>query len=159
MDAGAGGLRQARHRSRTLRASCRCCPLILLLASSSALAGAEVVSRVMDELATLAGDGARDCGAIALDEPRNEAIACVEQAAAAGQAYRVAFERQGVDSKIWEGAARDGSGRLWAIYYDSDVTGGSVTPDPWLIVASCREVSFSAQDPRVVTCLDPVVQP
>lgn len=137
----------------------RCCALIVLLASPGALAGDQVRTRVMEELGTLAGSGARHCGAIRLDESRHEAVACAEQAAAAGQAYRVAFERQGVDSEIWEGAARDGDGMSWAIHYDSDVTGGSVMPDPWLIVASCREISLSAQGDSVVACLDPVVRP
>jgi hypothetical protein len=137
----------------------RCCALVLLFASANALAAADVGTHVMEELEALAGDDARDCGPIRLDGARNEAVACAEQAAAAGQAYRVAFERQGIDSEIREGAARDGSGKPWAIHYDSDVTGGSETPDPWLIIASCRAVSFSAQGQPVVTCLDPVVQP
>ena len=143
-----------------MEASRRSCVLIVLLATSCAPTRDAVRLRVMEELGTLAGNGARDCGAIELDASRDDAVACAAQAAAAGQAYHVAFQQQGIDSIIWEGASRDGSGKLWAVRYDSDVRGGAGwPPKPRLIVASCREVSFSAHDDPVVSCVEPVVQP
>ena len=115
--------------------------------------------RVARELVALSGPDARDCGTYSLAQPRASGIACAQEAIATGTPYRVAFELQGVDSDIWEGAARDRAGTHASLFLDSDVTGGAPTPDPRLYAATCEDVVFFAQGEHAVECVGAVLRP
>ena len=131
----------------------------LLLVTSNGHATENASTMLVEsELTTLAGNDAINCGVVALGESRQDAIVCSEHAASAKKAYWVVFQLQGVDSELWEGAARDETGKLWSIFYDSDVTGTGNSSASSLWVASCQAISFSPDALHTVNCKDAVVQ-
>lgn len=67
--------------------------------------------------ALMAGAGATDCGSVPLDGDRTDAIACATAALDAGQAFHVAWEEHGIDSRWMAGWASDGS-TTWAVTQD-----------------------------------------
>jgi CubicO group peptidase (beta-lactamase class C family) len=76
-------------------------------------------------LRSTAGDGARDCGVVALQEARTEALRCSADALAAASAFFVAFQVQGIDSVIYVGLVRPANGEAEKLTWDSDITGRS----------------------------------
>jgi hypothetical protein len=76
-------------------------------------------------LRNTAGAGARDCGLVSLQEARTDAVQCSAGALAAGSAFFVAFQVQGVDSIIYVGLAGPAKGDAERLTWDSDVNGGS----------------------------------
>jgi len=106
---------------------------------------------LLDRLASLAGPDSRDCGTVALDDSPDAAIACAESAGAQGLAYRFAIAFEGADGTAWQGAARNGQGRLWALYFDSDPSadGGSGNT---LSLVPCSEIRFATKGDDVIQC-------
>ena len=131
--------------------------LTLIGAASCCLAN-EAPESLATKLKSLGGSGAKECGAIALGKAREEAFSCARDAASSGQAFLVAFQYQGEDSFIWQGAASNGSGSLWVIDYDSDATGGSGSPRPTLDVSPCKSIEFVAAS-KAMKCQHAASQP
>ena len=109
--------------------------------------------RVREELQGLAGADAVACGEVALDVSRAKAAACARQAVSSGRAFWVAFQRRGTDSLVWEGAAGDGRPPYWALFYDSDITGGS-SGESLLGVTPCTRLRFARWREPVVECTE-----
>lgn len=127
----------------TMKLLCTSFGLAVLCASSGCFAD-EAPKSLATKLESLGGPGAKKCGAIALGSAREEAFSCARDAATSGQAFLVAFQYQGIDSSIWQGAAGNGGAGYWVIDYDSDATGGSNHPKPTLQVSACNSIEFVA---------------
>jgi len=106
---------------------------------------------VEQKLLALAGADSRNCGSIPLFSDDEAALACARANLSSGHAFRVARQVQGIDSFIWEGAARDADGRVWAVVYDSDPSGGSRAA-PVLTVTACQELVFIVEGRDVLEC-------
>ncbi len=113
------------------------------------LAHGKEPATVREELQALAGPSALHCGSLEVLAAARNALKCARKATRSGSAFWVAFQRQGTDSLVWEGAAADRSGRLWALFYDSDASGGSGEFTPLLGVSRCSTLRFSSRAPRV----------
>ena len=122
--------------------------------------GADAASPEMVEqkLIALAGAGSHNCGTIPLGSDYKAAFACAKNGISSGTAFRVARQVQGVDSFIWEGAARDEKGNIWAVLYDSDPSGGSRAA-PVLNVTQCHNLAFSVQGRDALECSALVDEP
>jgi hypothetical protein len=103
------------------------------------------------ELQSLAGAHAVVCGAVPLGSQRTEASACARAAVSSRKAFWVAFQRQGTDSFVWEGAAGDGTGRLFALFYDSDISGG-LSGKSLFGVSQCVKLKFTRHRQPIVRC-------
>jgi hypothetical protein len=127
-----------------------------LILSFCALAAAKTADSapiaLLNKLKFLAGSNSRDCGSVPLGGDRNSAITCAKDANSSGSAYRVAFQLQGTDSSIWQGAARDDQGKLWVAFSDSDSSGDSAS-NPTLSVLACRGIMFVIQGGEVLDCM------
>jgi len=125
--------------------------LATLLAVPVCHAADPVPEALSSKLKSLAGPSSKDCGSVSLHESPDAAISCAQEAASSGKAYRLAVEFQGPDSVAWQGAARDEQGKLWALFYESDVLGGSQAGTT-LSVVHCRDILFASQDNDVIEC-------
>jgi len=125
--------------------------LAALLFVSHCHAADSTPAALANRLASLAGSNGRDCGSVQAGNERNAAIECARGATAAGKAYKVAVQLQGVDSLVWQGAARDEHGKLWVLFYDSDPSGGSGA-SPTLSALPCREIRFEVKGGDVIDC-------
>jgi hypothetical protein len=132
--------------------------MLAVLGTSSCCFANEAPDSLAAKLKSLGGPGAKECGSIALGKAREEAFSCAKDAAASGQAFFVAFQYQGIDSLIWQGAAGNGSAGYWVIGYDSDATGGSRSPKPTLQVSVCNSIEFVAAG-NAMTCQRAASQP
>jgi len=121
------------------------------LAASICHATDPVPAALLSKLKSLAGPTSVDCGSVPLHDHPDAAIACAKGAASAGKAYRFAVEFQGQDSIVWQGAARDEQGKLRALYFDSDSSGGSGA-GATLSVVLCREIVFATQGDDIIAC-------
>jgi hypothetical protein len=106
---------------------------------------------LLDKLKSLAGADSQDCGTVLLEQSPDAAIACAEDAGASGRAYRFAIEFQGTDGAAWQGAARDGKGKLWAVYFDFDPSAGAGSGNT-VSVVPCREIRFAGKGDDVIQC-------
>jgi hypothetical protein len=70
------------------------------------------------ELRKLSGATATDCGYVALEADPSSADGCVAEALGNGQAFRVRYERQGIDSPVEFGAASPGARAVTLLFYD-----------------------------------------
>ena len=127
---------------------------IPLLATAFAVPNAHALDSApaafLNKLRSFAGANARDCGFVRLVDDHAAAVACARDATSAGKAYALAIQFQGVDSLVWQGAARDEHGKLWVLYYDSDPAGGGATPT--LSAVPCQEIRFEVQGGDVIDC-------
>ena len=141
------------HTDRRGSAPMQSTPLVLaaLLVASAGHAHDAPPATFAAKLASLAGSDARNCGAVALHESADAAIACARQASAAAIPYRLAVEFQGADALAWQGAARDAQGKLWALYYDAGPAGGA-DAGATLSVVLCLEIAFAAQGDDLIQC-------
>jgi hypothetical protein len=128
-----------------------------LVATICQAAGAAPAA-LLGKLKSLAGSNGQDCGSVSLHESPETAISCATSANASGKPYRLAVEFQGTDSIAWQGAVRDERGKLWALYYDSDPSGGSGAGTT-LSVVLCREILFAAQGNDVIECKPVIGEP
>ncbi len=76
------------------------------------------------QLPALAGARAKDCGTLAIEEDPTAARQCIEEALAAGRAFRVSRSLQGTDSIVIRGWVGDSSGMVTELLYDSNICGG-----------------------------------
>jgi hypothetical protein len=129
----------------------RWCCIALLLATPSVYS-AQPPAALSNKLATMAGAGSENCGAIALHDDQAAAIACAKRAAASIAPYRIAVQLPGTDSIVWQGAARDEHGKLWVLFYDSDPSGGSGAT-PTSSVVPCREIQYGLHDDDIIECI------
>jgi len=121
--------------------------LASLLMAPVCLAADSAPVALSNKLNSLAGVHSRDCGSVALQGPREPAIACAKDSHLSGKAYRVAFQLEATESSIWQGAARDEHGKLWVAFYDSDSSGS-----PTLSTVPCREILFVVKAGEVLDC-------
>jgi len=122
--------------------------LLLVFVVTSSCHAADLAPGILSsKLKALAGPESQDCGSVPLGNDRRTTFTCAKHALAAGTAFRVALQYQGVDSFIWQGAARDEHGRLWLLSYDSDPSGGSQV-GAVLNVASCSKIQVVAVQGR-----------
>ena len=115
---------------------------IALHTSAIAPAGTPAPRALQAKLLTLAGSG-QDCGTVDRGDDRAAAIACARAAMASAKPFRIVLQLQGVGS--WQAAARDDRGRLWALFYDADIS-AEPGSGPTLSELMCREITFSQQD-------------
>ena len=106
---------------------------------------------VVAELRKAAGAGASACGVVSVRQSRRKAAACVRKAQASGRSFWVAFQRWGTDSVVWEGAAGN-TDASWALFYDSDASGGSGELKPILNLRECPGLTLVARRQPVVHC-------
>ena len=125
--------------------------LAILVAASNCQATDLVPAVLLSKMKSIAGSGSQDCGDVLLHNNPYVAIECARDAASAGKAYRVAIQLQGIDSLVWQGAARDEHGKLWEVFYDSDPSGGSGA-NASLSVVPCRDIVFASQGKQVIEC-------
>ena len=130
----------------------RIASLAILLIAPNCHAADSAPAALLNKLRSLAGSSSRDCGSVPLDADRNSAVACAKDASSSGRAYRVAFQLQGIDSSIWQGAARDDQGKLWVAFSDADTSGGSAS-SPTLSVLACRDIVFVIHGGEVLDCM------
>jgi len=107
------------------------------------------------KLVALAGADSRNCGSVALGGDQKPAIACAKTGVSSAVPFRVAIQVQGIDSLVWQGAARDAQGKLWMVFHDSDPSGGGGAA-PTLSAMLCRELVFSVDGKDALEC-NPVV--
>lgn len=132
--------------------------LAILLAAPLCHASDSAPGALSSKLKSLAGADSRDCGSVLLHDTPDAAIACAKDATASGKAYRLAVQFQGEDSIVWQGAARNAQGKLWALFYDSDPAGGSGAGTT-LSVVLCREIAFASQGNDVIECRPVIGEP
>ena len=127
--------------------------MCLILAVPGLAFGAEndAPPRVHAELQGVAGPDAAACGEVPLRQKRTEAAACARRAMKSGKPFWVAFQVQGNDSLLWEGAAGDGRGGYWMILHDSDITGGSGGESAYWLW-KCKKLRFKRFSDSVVIC-------
>jgi len=123
----------------------------LLAAVSGGAVDVTAPPALAGRLVSLSGASARDCGVFPLRSDLAAAIACAQDATSSRQPYRLAVQLQGIDSAIWQGAARDERGRLWVVFFDADSSGGA-TPSPTLSVVPCRDIVFALHGGEVLDC-------
>jgi hypothetical protein len=78
-----------------------------------------------EEVESLAGAGASDCGSVAIDGDPSAVDACVVTAMSEGKAFKAEYHRQGDDSKIVSGYAGNDGGQVFILTWDSSPCGGS----------------------------------
>jgi hypothetical protein len=79
----------------------------------------------LDDLAlSIAGRESVDCGRVAPDADPTNASLCAVRAERASQAFRVRFDRQGIDSEPSLAIVRSRAGVTYVIEYDSSPCGG-----------------------------------
>jgi hypothetical protein len=108
----------------------------MLFIAQHCTAGEPAPELLSNRLQAFAGIGSNDCGSIPLGNVRSTTLECAKRAISSGSAFRVAIQYQGVDSFIWQGAAGDGHGKLWVLFYDS--------MGPTLNVKQCSAVTFAS---------------
>jgi hypothetical protein len=129
--------------------------IVLLFATLVAVSNCQATDLVpgtlLSKMKSIAGSHSRDCGSVPLHNNPYVAIECAKDATSADKPYRVAVQLQGVDSLVWQAAARDEHGKLWEVFYDSDPSGGSGA-NASLTVVPCREIVFASQGQQVIEC-------
>jgi len=69
-------------------------------------------------LATIGGEGARNCGSVGLKENPAQATKCALRAFRHRDAFYVSYDAVGIDSDISSGMARDSAGRVYIVDFD-----------------------------------------
>ena len=123
----------------------------ILLASANCRAADPVPAALSNKLKSLAGADSQDCGSVPLGNDRSAALACARSTTTGGRAYRLAMQFQGVDTLVWQGAVRNGQGKLWVLYYDTGPSGSSGA-GPTLSTVPCREIRFEIPDEDLIDC-------
>lgn len=106
-----------------------------------------------DDLRSFAGDSARDCGSVGLDDDRAEVDGCVAEAFDAGEAFIARYEQHGVDSKVVRAVAANSDGQVKLFQWDSAPCGGTGC-DAVTDVQSCEGPALSEE-----TSDDPLALP
>jgi len=122
-----------------------------LAAASNGHAADSLPLALSNKLKSLAGPDGQDCGSVPLGSKRDAAIACARNATSTAKPYRVAVQFEGVDARVWQGAARDEQGKLWVLYYDTDPSEGPGA-SPTLSAVPCREIQFEVQGGDLIDC-------
>jgi hypothetical protein len=117
-------VRIARHVSQSLALA-----VILLCAILGCVTGPSFQD-YLEELRSVGGTSATECGVVGLEESRANALSCGQAALDEGAPFWMVVQVMGIDSKIFLGLAVDEHGRAWKITWDSDRSGGSawITP-------------------------------
>ncbi len=76
------------------------------------------------EVKSAAGAGATYCGHVVLGADRSVANCCVAINFIRSLPFSVAFDEQGIDSRVARGLARNVHGTTTLFYFDSDLFGG-----------------------------------
>lgn len=111
-------------------------------------------------LSDLAGSNAIDCGRLSLGSKLAAGFECARSAMQSGRPFQLAVQIQGVDSILWQGAARGKSGAIWLVTFDSDIHGGganSVSAEPRITRTPCLGLMLSMDDESPLSCA-PLVQ-
>jgi hypothetical protein len=129
---------------------------LLWLAVSSCWACSEDQCELNDDLLLFAGDTARDCGTVGLDDDRATVDACVIDAFESEEPFLARYERYGTDSKVVTALAANGDGEVKLFQWDSAPCGGTGC-DAVTDVQSCDGAALSEEtsdDPSAlpVTC-------
>ena len=117
-----------------------------------AQAAGDAPELLLKTLAKRAGPDALDCGTVPLSGNRAAAIACARGATKEGKAYRLALQMKGEggDTYTWQGAARDGRGSMWVVFYDADTSGGE---SPGLGQLLCSDIVYTPDKEEVIDCV------
>ena len=104
---------------------------LLLDHSKDQAARLERLSKLLDtRLQDFAGEGATDCGHVAVGKDPDTTTDCVLKAAAEKRPFFARYDLMGIDSQVAGAITGDEKGKVYAIKYDSaGWTSGSV-PDP-----------------------------
>ena len=79
--------------------------------------------------AELVGPQGVDCGRVHPREDAKKTTECGLAAQAAGQAFRIRYDLQGIDSAVAVGIVRTSAGEVLALFFDGDpMGGGGVSP-------------------------------
>ncbi|MEO8673855.1 MAG: hypothetical protein ABI411_21305 [Tahibacter sp.] len=117
-----------------------------------------------DRLRQIAGPWSKACGVALLGDDPENALVCAREAMAAGETFWVAIQVQGVDSLLFNGAAREPDGTSWLVTFDSDVHGGasySIDTETKEVVrrssssmkaVPCHELRFSVEKEERIRC-------
>jgi hypothetical protein len=106
-----------------------------------------------DDLHLFAGEAARDCGSVGLDDDRAKVDGCVADAFDAGAPFIARYEQQGVDSKVVMAVAANTEGKVKLFQWDSAPCGGTGC-DAVTDVRSCEGPALSEE-----TSDDPLALP
>jgi hypothetical protein len=139
------------HRSRRRMNRLFYVLLATLTATSNAHAAESAPEALLKKIGSLAGSNSQDCGSVAQPGDRGAAFGCAARVAESGRAYRFAVQLQSSESLIWQGAARDESGRLWVVFYDSNRSDGPAA-GPTLSVLRCREIVLALRSNDDLEC-------
>lgn len=96
----------------------------LVVASSFGCGQTCEVEDVREQASERAGSGATNCGDLDLRADATAAYACVHDAFRAGAPFRFTQGVMGRDSRVIKGWARNATGELFYLTYDSDRSGG-----------------------------------
>lgn len=91
-----------------------------------------------DEAFDLAGNGATDCGLVALGASAGPAFACALAAIDEQRAFVLRIERQGKDSHAAEAWVGQKDGDVFLLRYDGDPSGGGGDGNPRIERSTCR---------------------
>lgn len=88
-----------------------------------------------------AGARSKDCGVVRFSQPRSDAVRCAQAALEGRTPFRVIFQVQGIDSRIFHGLAVNASGNATWLYWDSDSYGGGshFVTKPWVKEEACSQ--------------------
>lgn len=78
-----------------------------------------------DEMRQKAGDGAINCGGVALGDSTSTVDQCVVKAFEAGTPFFARYAEYGTDSQVALGVTRNRAGTVTYFQWDSDPSGGS----------------------------------
>ncbi|HEY0230648.1 MAG TPA: hypothetical protein VGC55_05305 [Dokdonella sp.] len=102
-----------------------------------------VYAQFLDELKLRSAPNAIECGVAESKAAQDAALKCADQALARSQPFWFARRMQGIDSALWMGAASDGRGHSYRLYFDSDVHGGGdAHPKPSLDAFKCTDTDM-----------------
>lgn len=87
----------------------------------------------------LAGPGAVECGRVGIRADPKAATACALAAQEAGKPFRIRYDLQGIDSAVAVAIVRTPSGKVDALNYDSDPSGGGRRGGGVVYPTSCPE--------------------
>jgi hypothetical protein len=115
------------------------------------LSNLETRTPLLEKLKGISGEGATECGIIGLGDSKDSAFECARVSQSQERPFWVAFQREGIDSEIWTGAALSSQKERIIIHYDSNLQEtGEISPhfSNWI----CSELKFDPIDTDVVVC-------
>src|SRR6185437_5284882 len=117
------------------------------------LAGCAVpAQKFQSSLKELGGADVRDCGMVALHQSPQQSASCAALSLASHIPFQVGFQLQATDSQIWEGLVVSRSGIPRRVRFDSDPSGGALSPHARLVVEPCLSPVISVSASRAVSC-------